>query len=124
MFKRLGIKYVLKALTFSLILLFSIISFDGAKLYWNYYNSYETCSAHQHGKDFCNRRLSNSGNNETNHKPCSFCQCNDAAEFVQSSPKLFPGVQSFNTYLLNYDLVNRKNSLYSLFSFNELAPPS
>lgn len=103
---------------------FNLISVDAAQLYWNYYNSYETCAADQPGKNFCNRISSNSEQESRSHNNCSFCQCNDPAEFLQLTSLHFSSFSVFEPEIDKVTVLKANSAEYYLLLFQELAPPS
>ena len=113
-----------KFLAIFLAMSFCLVTTDAAQLYWNYYNSYETCAADQPGKNFCNRMSNNSNKESRSHNSCSFCQCNDAAEFLQLTSIALYSFAFFEPAKNKATVLNGNRADYSLLLFQELAPPS
>lgn len=113
-----------KYLAVFLAMSFCLVTVDAAQLYWNYYNSYETCAADQPGKNFCNRISNNSDKENRSQKNCSFCQCNDPAEFLQLNSIAFNSLAVFEPATRKATVFNEGRADYSLLLFQELAPPS
>lgn len=116
--------YSKKYLAVLLAMSFCLVTVDAAQLYWNYYNSYETCAADQPGKNFCNRISDNSDKESNSHNNCSFCQCNDDAEFLQLTSIAFNSFAVFEPATNKATVQNGNRAGYSLLLFQELAPPS
>ena len=113
-----------KFIAIFLAMLFLLMTIDAAQLYWSYYNSYESCAADQPGKNFCNRISNNSDKESRSHNNCSFCQCNDAAEFLQLTSIAFNSFAVFEPATNKATVLNENRAGNSLLLFQELAPPS